>query len=172
MTDGGGYDAGGYGADVPLYGYATTEVDASSGYVHHHSAYADAGGTYSHVTDEWRGPAFDRSYSATTSYGDGVYRSDVLDAATPMDGVYATYGSRYATTYDLASHVATSTSVSFSSGYSYTAFQSIDYDTGASVSSYDTRWFSEGGYYEYTRSSYDGPGGPATTAIGGYHAFD
>ena len=154
----------------PLYGSSTSSTDPTTGYTHTHGYYADAYGGYERSFDEERGPAFDRTYQITQSYASGVYETDVLSTATPLDGVYASYGTRYSSTYDLADHTATTDETTFSSGYSFSAFHSTDYATGATVASYDTRYAYAGGYYEYTWSTYAGPGGTTTTAGGAYHA--
>lgn len=157
-------------AYAPLYGYSHSSTDPDTGYTHTHAVYADAYGTYERVFDEERGPAFDRTYQYTYSYDAGVYERDVLSTTTPLDGSYQSYGTRYTSTYDLTDATTTTTDVAFSAGYSSSVFHSTDYDTGATIASYDARWFYAGGYYDYRRTSYDGPGGSTYSAGGAYYA--
>lgn len=152
-----------------LYGYSTSTFDPSSGYTHTHQYYANALGTYERTFDENRGPNFDRTYQNTQSYASGVYTSEILNTTTPLDGMYASYGTRYNSTYDINDRTATTNAVTFSSGYSSSVFHSEDYSSGTSVASYDTRFFYSGGYYEYNSSYYSGPGGNTSSAGGAYH---
>ena len=164
-----GHSYYGYSDSDPIYGYSGSVTDPYTGYTHIHSVYADVDGAYYHTQDEDRGPLMDRSVQTTTSYQSGVYTTDVLSSFTPLDGNYESYGSRYTSSYDLNDHTSTTDQTYFSEGYSFSEFHSQDYATGASVSSYDTRYFYANGYNEYTTSSYNGPGGYTSTSIGGYH---
>ena len=153
----------------PLYSHSDSTTDPATGYVHTHAFYADAYGDYARTLDEERGPAFDRRVQTIYSSYAGVTETDVVQTTTPLDGAYESYGTHYTGTYDAYDHTATTADTVFRAGYSYTAFHSVDYVTGATVDSADTRWFYAGGYYEDTSSTYAGPGGTVSTAEGGYH---
>ena len=163
----GGYDDG-YASD-PLYGYRSSVTDPATGYTHIQSAYYDASGFYYRGLDEDRGPYFDHSVQTTRTYASGVYTTDVLETSTPLDGAYQTYGTRDTSTYDVNSHTSTTNAVQFSAGYSLSDFHSYNYATGASVASYDARFFYAYGYNEYTVSTYDGPQGHTYSSVGAYH---
>lgn len=163
-----GYYGYGYFAD-PIYGYMNSVTDPSTGYTHTHSMYATASGSYYHTIDDDRGPAFDRSVQITrNSYG-GNYRTDILTSSTELNGTYYSYGTRYTSSYDISTHIATTNNVYFAQGYSFSDFHSINYETGASINSEDTRYFYSYGFYEYNTSTYNGPGGYNYASTAAYH---
>ena len=86
-----------------------------------------------------------------------------------MDGVYESYGDRETSSYNANYETMSYEEVNFSSQQSYSVFSSYDEATGAAVLSYDSRSFSESGFYEYNRSFYSGPGGSNVQYYASYH---
>jgi hypothetical protein len=146
-----------------------TVLYPSTGYIHTHSLYLDASGSYYRSRDEDRGRNIDQATQTTKTYYSGVYTIDKLTSTTPLDGKYHTYGTRYMIIYNITSHIDTINNAYFTNHYSFSDFHLCNYNTGTSVASYGARFFYAYGYYEYTISSYNGPNGYSASSVGAYH---
>ena len=161
------YYAGSGQAD-PYYYYNYTSATSQYGYIYQHISFFDALGNYDHEIFEARDRYMSTTNQYTQSYQGGVYNRDIENTTTPLDGVYKSYGTRYTSTYDANYNTLSTDNVSFSDQQSYSIFSSVNYQTDATVVSYDTRDFYGAGFYEFNTTFYSGPGGYTAVSYGAY----